>query len=46
MATDHQNHPAAPTITEVAAAAGVGGRATVARTLGTMVRSVKPRVPR
>ena len=33
MATDHQNHPAAPTITEVAAAAGVG-RATVARTLG------------
>ncbi|MFP3579642.1 LacI family DNA-binding transcriptional regulator [Arthrobacter sp. SIMBA_036] len=33
MASDHQNHPAAPTITEVAAAAGVG-RATVARTLG------------
>ncbi|WP_405474360.1 LacI family DNA-binding transcriptional regulator [Paenarthrobacter ilicis] len=33
MASDHQNHPTAPTITEVAAAAGVG-RATVARTLG------------
>jgi LacI family transcriptional regulator len=33
MSSDHQHHAAAPTITEVAAAAGVG-RATVARTLG------------
>lgn len=33
MPSDHQHHDAAPTITDVAAAAGVG-RATVARTLG------------
>ncbi|MBJ2121841.1 LacI family DNA-binding transcriptional regulator [Arthrobacter sp. MSA 4-2] len=33
MSTERQRHPAAPTISEVAAAAGVG-RATVARTLG------------